>query len=226
MHNAGWRYVSTDTNQEFQSDGTTWHAIVNGSGVSSLTAPPVLSNWAWVNQGGATAADSSVIYIGASQVTGITFTAPAAGSDNVRLLKKAAPSTPYTITLAYVASIVGANYFSTGFIWRESGSGELVIAGLKYDGGFKFDSYKFNSPTSPAASYVAAAVNWHGLVWLRFTDDGTDRKTYYSGDGVNWLLLHTIGRTDFLTANEVGFGIHVNNGTYTAAMSLVHWVQS
>lgn len=199
-----------------------------GSGIapSSLTAPPVLSNWAWINQGGAAAADDSNIFVGGSKFTGIRVEAPVGGTDNVRFVKKAAPSAPYTITLAYLPGVVGANYFSTGFVWRQSSDGKLITVGLKFDGSFKFGNFKWNSPTSGSTSYGDIAVNWNGLVWLKLVDDNTDRKTYYSADGANWILMHSVGRTDFLTADEIGFGVHCNNATYTAAMSLVHWVQS
>ena len=60
---------------------------------------------------------------------------------------------------------------------------------------------------------------------MRITDNGTNRITYISNDGYYWHTLSTIGRTDYITANQYGFFIGGNNSAYLA-MHLLHFVVS
>jgi hypothetical protein len=59
--------------------------------------------------------------------------------------------------------------------------------------------------------------------WWRMTDDGVNRITYISGDGFAWTQVHSVGRADFLTANQIGWGVRGGNATYTQSARLIHW---
>jgi hypothetical protein len=62
-----------------------------------------------------------------------------------------------------------------------------------------------------------------GLYWLRIEDDGTNRICTWSADGRNWIMASPHGRTDSLTADEVGFAVDASNGTYGPSALLVSW---
>ena len=207
--------------------GISTTGVGGGGGGNDLTAPPVFSNWTWVNQGGASAADSTAIYVGASQVDGIKIEAPTSAGDNLRILKKAAPSAPYTITMAFLANFQNANYYAVGFCWRQSSDGKLIVASVGRSTTFKFSVDKWTSPTVYSANYAACDLSFLLIpIWLKLQDDNTNRIVSYSTDGVTWIQIHSVGRTDFLTADEVGFYANVNNASFGASGALVHWVQS
>lgn len=205
--------VSDDVTGAYD-DGSTWKPF----GLVHKFTPPVDSQFAWVNQGGATLTTSQ---------DGITISAPVSSGDNHRIRKKAAPATPYTIT-AYIAHNVSAqNYSAMGLSFRESSSGKLHSFGFTISGNNNIASSKWNSPTSFSADYLMIGQVPTGLRkgsgWLRISDDGTNRKCWLSCDGKNWLCYHSIGRTDWITADEVTFFLNINNGTYPGNMTLYSW---
>jgi hypothetical protein len=46
----------------------------------------------------------------------------------------------------------------------------------------------------------------------------------FSPDGQSWVLIHSVGRTDFLTADEVGFYVRADFASGQACMmNLLGW---
>lgn len=179
---------------------------------------PVDADFAWINQGGASVVDGG---------GGICLIAPG-GTINVRLRKKAAPATPYVITACILPMLPAATTDSAGFglAFREAGTGELQVFGWgnQAGGGAKMISWKFTSPTAFSASYNTFAIVPSTPVWLRIADNGTNRICSWSPDGQNWFVFHTVGRTDFLTADEVGFFIYTQFSiTPETAITLLSW---
>jgi len=43
---------------------------------------------------------------------------------------------------------------------------------------------------------------------------------------VNFDQPFSEGRTTFLTADEIGFFVNSGNGSYPAAMTLLHWLET
>lgn len=176
---------------------------------------PVLADFAWINQGTATVTDYGAL----------SLYAPAVSGDQIRILKKPAPSTPYTIIVCFLPTLLDTNYMHLGLVWRQSSDGKLVT--FQYSQSGFMNVNKFNNPTSyNNAYYVSPAIPLRGPVWFRAQDTGTVRICSVSGDGVNWMQLHSVGRTDFLTADEIGFYANSNNSTYPAAINLLSWYES
>lgn len=198
-------------------NGASWDHFIHGKKVT----PPSSGDFSWVNQGTATISTTN---------GGIHMDAPVAGaSTNNRLLVKAAPSTPYTVTAALITTMIGANYFNAGLCFRESASGKFVTAILAYSSFGTIMCNKYNSATSGAGDYVklyAEQIAGAQLLWLRIQDDGTNRKSYYSCDGINFIQYHSVGRADFITANQVGWLLATNNATYGVKTTLVHWLEA
>lgn len=201
----------------------------SGGGGNDLTAPPTASSWTFVNQGGATKDDSSNIFVGAKKVTGVHIVAPAVSGPNLRILKIAAPSTPYTITAGFTPFTFSDNTYSFGAVWRQSSDGKLIEVGNNVSGNFGAGQWrvsKFDSPTSFNSHYKTANASFATgpVVWIRIADDGTNRISSYSADGDSFFQFHSVGRTDFLTADEVGWELNVENTTNGSILGLVHWV--
>lgn len=184
-----------------------------------LTAP-VSPDFSWINQGPASIDTTN---------GGIYLLAPAGAGDNMRIRKKTAPSTPYTITAAFLHMVTAIDAPNIGMVFRQSSDGKLATCGF---GGNATDvktslgALKFTNPTAFSASYASVAFYPSNVLWLRIADDGANRICSWSADGQHWFVLHTIGRTDFLTADEVGFYANSNNATWPVALTLLSWKET
>lgn len=184
---------------------------------------PVSGDFAWVNQGGATVNQTyGPIYLEC---------ADNGGSYSTCIRKKAAPSTPYTITAAFkpVLDIAVSGFGFFGIGWRQASDGKLVRVGVENytaSNTALFLIQKFTDATSFSANYVSAnsSTSFRDLIWLRIADDGSNRKVSVSADGQNWMQIHSVGRTDFMTADEVMFWVDpYSMGT---GMSLLSWKEA
>ncbi len=224
---ATWARLGAGTSGQFlktQGAGAdpVWATVAAGSVFGTLVKP-VVGDYAWVNQGGATATDYT---------NGVYFKAPAGAGTSFRIFKKAAPGTPYTITAAFVWAGQTVDFHQFGLCFRESGSGKLVSVVVACIASVTPEipliiSQKFTNATTFSANYLVSSnlkFNFSsGLIWLRIADDGANRIASISPDGVNWIAIHTVGRTDFITADEVGFMFETENATYDLGFSCVHW---
>jgi len=216
-----WQQKTADMFSGFSTGGAV--TILTNGILSQGGGYPVISGLtSWINQGGASA---DTTHGGILLVDGSP-----SGGNNVRLLKQTAPSTPYTITAGFTGWVpIQQNFLNFGLAFRESSSGKLSTCHLQSTSAvtpasFALRSQKYNSPTSSTTSYVAYPTDLAGMIYLRISDDGTNRKCYISADGINFSQFHSVARTDFLTANEVGFFVESNNATFSASVWLTSWV--
>ena len=177
---------------------------------------PILGDFAWINQGAATVDDT---------YGGIFMTAPAVAGDQFRILKLATPSTPWTLTVALTPQLFKYNNNQCGIGYRQSSDGKLVsftVAGNAPE----LVINKWNSPTSWNSGYQS--INWNPLgapvIWLRLEDDGVDRIMSWSLNGAYWTEQHSVGRTDFLTADEVFMYVDSSNATYPVSCLFLSWL--
>lgn len=138
---------------------------------------------------------------------------------------KTAPATPYTITAAYLFNSYnsGSGAQHGGLAWRDSGTGKLVsVAIASTNAGVKLSVLKWNSPSSASTTYTEGFVRMGSPIWMQISDDGTNRIVRISTNGNDWVEIHSVGRTDFLTADQVG--IFVTDSTNRApVMTLLSW---
>jgi hypothetical protein len=192
--------------------------------------PPVIADFTWVNQGGATVTDRK----------GMMVLEPptAASGDSLRLLVKTAPATPYKITLAMMSTdpeIISGTSGSQGICWRESGTGKIITFGLGR-GTDTYSVYKWyhtqwTNPTTIAGGGQISAryVPLIWPYWVRFGDDGTNRTVEMSGDGITWQLYEAPeSRSTFFTADQVGVYANqsLNTKTVKRVVSFLHWSES
>lgn len=207
------------------TDNTGGVVTVTTSGASvaipTLT-PPVDGDFSWINQGGA-----AVVASGGT----IFLSAPVdAGATNWRIRKKAAPATPYTITAVFLRTGLTVDYTQFGLLFRNAGSGLIHNFSVQFNSavppGLLLNSAKYSSPTAFSATYLSTQFIIGRTILLRIADNGTSRICSVSPDGVNWIPYHTVGRTDYFTADEVGFGLDVSNTTFPSGITLVSWIQA
>ena len=213
---AGYLFFPTDAPFVERYNGTIWSPF---GPIYPLTRP-VNGDFAWVNQGGASisAANGSLYLLG-----------PAGAGVNWRLRTKAAPATPYVITAAFLLDGLSVDFHQVGLVWRASGSGALVVFSLQTNPAAdlpQLGTIKYTNPTTFSAIYTQARYMPRSPIWLRIADDGVNRIASFSPDGFNWQVLHTIGRTDFLTANEIGFGVDCENATFPVGLTLLSWKET
>jgi hypothetical protein len=205
---SGDLWLPTDWIVLYRYDGAAW---VAWGPIFPFGAPPVLGDFAWVNQGTATVT---------AMAGGVEVWGPAVAGNNVRALVQAAPATPYTITAMILAMHKRVNYAESGLLFRESASGKLQTVGLQNS---TIRVTNLNSPTTWVTNAAQGPYYAGNLLWLRITDDGTDRAFAYSFDGYIFTTFYTVGRTSFLTADQVGFFVDAENPDYDVEMLLLGW---
>jgi len=214
---SGDRYIVTDGywNEEVY-DGSAWRPMNNGL----LLTTPSASGWTWDNQGSATI-DSSL--------GGLYLYVPAGTSTlSLRLRYRTAPSAPYTITALIRPNILGTTQGYFGFGFRQSSDGKLACALVEQTPASATPtiySGKFTNSTTYSAAYNNTKINISNY-WLRIADNNTNRIISVSADGRNWLTLHSVTRTDFLTADQVFFGVAPPSTTFDAAATLLSWKEA
>ncbi|MHB9044418.1 MAG: hypothetical protein ACYC35_00610 [Pirellulales bacterium] len=217
---AGRLYLPTDGFVS-QDNGSLWNMMP----LNRMT-PPASTDFTWVNQGSATVADT--------KGTMVLSTPSSTSTDSLRLLVKSAPTPPYEITVCilpqspiYTSAATIAQY---GICWRDSASSKIITFGWgmnNYPVTFSYDQWT-NHTTLSANQYQRTAPI-AAPMWIRFSDDGTNRLVKVSSDGFNYENASAAqGRTVFLTADQVGVFANswkTANGIQRV-ISFLHWSQS
>ena len=183
---------------------------------------PTTPSWVWVNQGGASVSTTQ---------GGITLSCPTNASHALRVRKKSAPSRPYTIDAMFITNTTQVNSASDqmafGLGYRESSSGKLhTLHAYNTSSVFTLDSFKWTDANTFSASYNATHRVMPGRPFFcRIAEDNTNRTLSWSCDGQNWTQLHQIGRTDFLTADEVFFFGDTFSTIYALNVLLLSWYE-
>src|SRR3990170_3103366 len=211
-------WYETDTGNTYLYDSS-WHAISSGAGAPTNAEYLV---------------EAAHAGLSAEVVTGTTYlTTAACAGENVRARIKSAPATPYTITAAFLQMRPEVDFAACGLLFRQSSDGKLVTGALIWDstltgsGDSAIRAVKYTNPTTFSANYTnTLPVSPGNLVFIRIADDGVNRITSYSADGQHWTTVHSVGRTDFLTADQVGFFCNAVQATWPVAMTLLSWKQA
>ena len=204
-----------------QDNGSLWDMMP----LSRFT-PPASADFSWINQGTSTVADSKGAMILSPQ--GV------ASGDSIRCLLKAAPGTPYEITVALLA--LSPTYTTAsamgqyGLCLRESGSGKLITYGWGI-GSYPtmFNYTQWTNPTTISVNQVQASVVAPGICWIRYTDDGANRQVKISMDGFNFAPIAAAQvRTTFLTADQVGVfaNSYKTGNVLPRIIAFLHWKQA
>jgi hypothetical protein len=218
---AGRLYLCTDAPLICYDDGSAWRCW--GS-YDFPIAEPNNSAFSWAAQG----------YLGNASLDtskgGIILKTPPSPTDNWAIRVMSAPSPPYTLTARIRPLLIGRNTQHVGLIWRESSSGRFTACGLTHVSDRNIaEMTKWTNETTFSSVYDGGllVVPPDRPLWLRLTDDGTYRFGWFSYDGVYWHRLPSsnVSRTDFITPNQIGFGVNasVNNPGTDPAVWLLGW---
>lgn len=211
---AGRLYWPTDSAYLFRDSGAAQAAF---GPIWRLTRP-VDAQFSWVNQGSSTVSDAN----GGLYLSGAGGTSP-----NLRCRVKAQPAKPYKISARFAlhSRSVGSQF--GGLLWRDSAGGGIVTAYINNNSTLVVA--KYTNPTTLSANYTSVALSnfvVNGIFFVRIEDDNTNRIVSLSPDGYNWLPVHTVGNTDFITADQVGFCANPSTSTSPTALWLHHWEES
>lgn len=201
-------------------DGSNWISIEIERPTFGRITKPIDGDFAWINQSSATIATTR---------GGLVLSAPSNGGGfAASIRKKTAPATPYTITACLQASFVTNNNGQCGLCFRQSSDGKLVTfcpvwVGASI-GGFYIRVAKYTNATTYSTDYILHGGT--GLLamdrfYLRIADNGTNRICSLSQDGENFVEIHSVSRTDYLTADEVGF--FVDPISVAVSMTITSW---
>lgn len=240
------------------ADGFLGGCVVNGSGganaqvldnvgpsclgapVSGANSPPAAyrsgaavgvpaMGWTWDNQG------NSTVDYGA----GYPYLHLAATSTvNLRLLYRAAPATPYSITAAISRNITGQGLHTaevaSAIGFRDS-AGKLIA--FQIGRGVSGTCNIGVSTFSTANGSHANVAGWHGSqsnralalaprVWMKMADDGANYLTfYYSVDsGNHWVKVAQLGRTAYLPSGPTQVWVGGCPNATPVDVALESWV--
>ncbi len=221
-----------DVNGNVNISGTLTATSISGaaggaSGNTTSYVPPVLSNFTWVNQGSATAVQ---------QGNAVYVYAPPTSGNNQHMLLVNAPAPPYTMSMFMTPMFMPMNTAGGGLSLYDSASGKIINLSFaprdpNNTGDFvpSLTISKMNSVTSWNSSYSCfnGGIFANGMgdydYWLQIKDDGANRTFSISRDGINYVQLFSVARTDFVTPNEVG--VFITNSTPFPASMLIQSFQ-
>ena len=193
-------------------NGASWDHFRNGK----LLTPPNDAAFSWHNQGTASVDSTN---------GGAHLKVPAVTPQQIRGRIVAAPGTPYVITAAMLPTLPGVDVHGFGLFWLKSSDGKMVtlrVVGLTYGGAMSVTKEGVAHYVSLRSDILVSSP----LIFLRIEDDGTNRKCHFSGDGINFAQIHSVSRTDYLTADYVGWCGIMSAATLDLGVTLIHWKQT
>jgi hypothetical protein len=228
---AGRLFIPTDANIAQYDDGSVWQSI---GPLQQLHQPPLKSNFSSATPNNSTDVDDSgTIYLPAHLLT--------TGWNIVdRYIAK--PSTPFTITVnmeldAFILTNSSGYLAGCGIYIRDSSTSRIVINEALFEsaiGDPQFAISEFSSFTAVNSDEISRHHMAFSLrnIWMRYTDNGTNRTVSLSNDGQHWTQIDTRAHTYVASSyDQVGFAIAVYNDSNnfwagTPAVKLRSWKQT
>lgn len=210
-------FDSTVNRSKVGDGSTAWKSL--GWATDTPFTPPPSTGWSTTTLGSTTITDNN---------TDRLMTIPSAAGDNHRVeYRTLSPASNYTLTVYInaVPGVLNTTVFLAGLYLRNSVSGSLVKFGVDFRAAAtSLYIQKWTNPTTFSADYASISTSLVGYMpqWLRIVDDGTNRILKISSDGLDWYTLHTVGRTDFITPDQIGWGSSNSTGA-TGYVRLHHF---
>lgn len=200
---AGRLYFGSDYPMVYRDTGSAWQAYNRGAPVN----PPVTSGYTWSHASGGPTATNTDITNGPSI---LSHTAIGTG-DKFSAFTKSLPATPCSVVARFILNS-NAGTASCG-VCMSDGTKYYFIGPMIESNITRVWSVKYSALNTYSGEYITRQdfpVNY-GDMYMKITDDGTNRDSFFSNDGNSWQRFHTIGRTDFLTATTGGVFIGSNS---------------
>ncbi len=119
------------------------------------------------------------------------------------------PAFPFTVTACIGYPTDSPVYAGAGLTWSDGT--KLGPSYYNYDTSdpspyYNVKPQKWSNTSTFSASYAATfPCRATDKFWIQLRDDGTNRATYFSTKNSNYVLVHTVSRTDYLTPTLCGF---------------------
>lgn len=211
---AGRYFIATDCPLECYDDGTTWQSRIFGHNITQYDD----TGFTWLNQGTATF-ETTYGFGHLNMPNDVTL--------QVRGRYMNAPATPYTVTAFYNYTQCNDASNIAGLIFRDSGTGKITLFGPSQAMVFrvaKYDSVTvLNSVYTLTWNSFPPGLNICNGMWIRMTDNGTNRIYQYSMDNFYWDTIYQHGRTDFHTPNQIGYAMNAQHG-FGGRMNIYSWL--
>jgi hypothetical protein len=217
--------IGTEQIKVTAASGTSFSTVVrayNGTTGAAHTSGDTVTyeNWEWVNQGGASATQTTN--------NGIYIIAPTgAAGDNIRARKRLIGSNTVlqmgSLPLIFAGTDAIVHY---GLFLKESGTGKIVTFTVvnKTGGGHTLYIIRWSSPT--VSGTVDINNQGYGMTMPFFQKvdiSGANILYSLSTDGQNWGQVASVGKTTQFTAapDEWGFCAITGGSAYAAAGTLI-----
>ncbi len=184
---------------------------------------PISSEFTSVGAGARTITD---------QIDRMIITVPS-NTTNFGSFMKPIPGTPYTIDLIGCFSTLGtaADGPAMGITLADSGAGPLMCTLTVYANATSTAvcavDVLIQHRTSPTANSANVLFqNWlfsPNYFALRITDDGTNRKSFVSSNGKDYMQAASEATNTFVTPTQYGIGAYNANSGVTAKFSIYHF---
>lgn len=206
----GDTYWSTDTGVMSRYDGSAWQTSF---GMLPVT-PPVLSSL--------TGSTSSGSITDTTQGLAISLNTNA----SALYFNTTTTSAPLTATVGISGMVSPQNFAEIGLYFKDTVSGKFGSFIIQHSTNLLWTLGKNNADTSFNSNYITTAATETGfpspIWWFQVKDDNTNRMYRLSMNGMDWFQIFSVGRTDFLTANQYGF-IVTTPTSYSASYRIVHF---
>lgn len=202
--NNGRVHFTTDGYTISRDDGTAWDPYGPCFPFTTPTDPGT-----WVNQGSSTIATTK---------DALVLTGAATGSGANLVCRVQSATAPWTLTVFARGLLFGKSasggFNGFGVCARSSSGAQIHAFGIfaQASGLLLLRSTKYTSATAFSADYTSNTFSGD-LNWLRIADDNTNRICSVSPDGQNWITVHSVTRTDFVTADQCGLFLSTENTT-------------
>lgn len=196
----GALHLTTDGPLVRRFDGTAWQDVLPGHGI---VTPPVLADFAWVNQDLATAA-----IVGG--VLDLAFPGGGSAVVNVNSLERAVSGAAWEFVVAMRPPAFRQQFASSGVVVRDSSTGrrQLFVTHVQ---GLLVNRYTSETAYNSTSVTIAEVIHdWH---WLRVRLDAGTLRFEVSSDRTLWTEVHSEAETAWLTGGADFVGLALDTDT-------------
>lgn len=224
---SGQKYTQLDApGTNFSCTSIPPHWVQDAAGSAGGFSPyptmtiPLSANFSWLNP-------NSYAVTNTDKTDRLLLLIPASSTGAAFMQTAALPATPYTIDLGF-STPTFSNVILAGVALKNSSGGALRTYGLRIDG---TGSWYMNDQTWSSVTGAGAQNNTTGqfvatqIFFIRITDDGTNRKIYWSTNGKDYELWLSQAEGTGLTPNQVGLHFYNASG-FPETVSVYHWLIS